>query len=224
VRPPADAPRAHDYLKILTRYWLVVVLATLLSAGAGWLVWDHQRTFVASAKFMVVTPGGAQPFDAFYGNVTAESRTLTYQDLIRTPQIRLRIEDQLGLSAAEANDLVQRIVVIPTQSPLFDVVVSDEDPDAAVNTVNTLARTMVQVSQALQSVDASAAGLVLVDAASGAGDARGKWSSAMLIGGLLGLAVSVVAIVGYGLARGSVTNRRQIARVVEGVGSTKSWE
>lgn len=185
------------------------------------MVWHDARSFVASVKFIVVTPGGAQPFDAFYGNLTATSRNLTYQDLAHNPQVILRLEDQLGLSES-ASDISGRIAVVQTQTPVFDVLVADKDPDMARNIANALANNMIKVSDEVQKVDGSAAGLVLVDPASGAADARGKVSSAMLKGGLLGLVSSTVLILGYGLLKGTVTDRRQIARIVKGTSSSRA--
>lgn len=217
MRPPADAPRLRDYAQLLSRYWVVIALATALSAGAGWLVWHHERNYVASVKFLVVTPGGAQPFDAFYGNLTAISRTVTYQDLAHNPQVILRTEDDLGRSQ-DQTALVKRIAVVPTQSAVFDVLVSATDPAAAKDTANVLARNMVQVSNEVQKADNAAAGLVLIDAASGAADARGKATSLMLTGAILGLLTSVLLVFAYALARGSVNDRRQVARIAESVG------
>jgi capsular polysaccharide biosynthesis protein len=220
MRAPTDAPRGRDYLRLLARYWVVIVLATALSAGAGWVVWNHGRSFVASVKFLVVTPGGAQPFDAFYGNLTAMSRTLTFQDLAHNPQVILRTEDDLGLTLTQSQ-LVKNIIVIPTQSAVFDVLVTATEPDVARDTANALARNMVQVSNEVQKTDGTASGLVLVDAASGAGDARGKPYTPMLTGGLLGLLSSILLIFARALAMGSVIDRSQVARIVDGAGSEK---
>ena len=185
-------------------------------ARDGWCG-TNERNFVASVKFLVVTPGGAQPFDAFYGNLTAMSRTTTYQDLARSPQVLLRTKNDLGLSQGDSS-LVTTIGVVPTQSAVFDVLVSATDPEAARNTANALARNMVAVANEVQKSDAEAAGLVLVDPASGAADARGKVSSMMLTGGILGLVSSALLVLAYAVAMGSVIDRRQVARIVEGAG------
>ena len=216
MRPPADAPRLNDYRRLLSRYWVIFLVTTIVSAGAGWLVWHQERNYVALVKFLVVTPGGAQPFDAFYGNLTAISRRVTYQDLAHNPQVILRTEDELGLSQSQTA-LVKRVVVVPTQSAVFDVMVSATDPTAARDTANVLARNMVQVSNEVQKADSAAAGLVLVDAASGAADARGKATSLMLTGAILGFLSSALLILAYALARGTVNGREQIARITASV-------
>jgi capsular polysaccharide biosynthesis protein len=216
VRPPRDAPQIRDYGNLLARYWIIVVLATVLSAGAGWLVWHHERNYVASIKFLVVTPGGAQPFDAFYGNLTAMSRTLTYESLAHNPKVLQQTEDELGADRG-GQTLVKGITVVPSTSAVFDVLVAAAEPEAAKNAANTLARNMVAASAELQKADPEAAGLVLVDQANDVADARGSATSVMITGALLGLISSVVLVLAYGLVLGSVDNRRQVAHIVDGV-------
>lgn len=192
------------------------MLATVLSAGAGWLVWHRERSYVASVKFLVVTPGGAQPFDAFYGNLTAMSRTLTYESLAHNPKVLQRTEDELGVDRG-GQTLVKGITVVPSTSAVFDVLVASAEPEAARNAANALARNMVAASAEVQKTDPEAAGLVLVDPASDAADARGPASSVIITGALLGLVSSVVLVLAYGLLLGSVNNRRQVAHIVDGV-------
>ena len=81
VRPPADVPRFNDYLRILAASWGVIGAAALLGGGAGWLVWHNEHKVEAYARFFVVTPAGAQPADAQYGNVSALSKTVTFRTL-----------------------------------------------------------------------------------------------------------------------------------------------
>ncbi|BBZ27160.1 hypothetical protein MMAD_14550 [Mycolicibacterium madagascariense] len=214
MRPPRDAPQIRDYGRLLARFWVVVVLATALSAGAGWLVWHHERNYVASLKFLVVTPGGAEPFDAFYGNLTAMSRALTYESLAHDPKVLQRTEDELGADRG-GQTLVKGITVVPSTSAVFDVLVAAAEPEAAKNAANTLGRNMIAASDALQKADPEAAGLVLVDPANDAADARGPASSVMLTGALLGLVSSVVLVLAYGLVLNSVDDRRQVARIVD---------
>ena len=143
VRPPSDAPRMRDYGQLLARYWVVIVLATALSAAAGWLVWHHERSYVASVKFLVVTPGGAQPFDAFYGNLTAMSRTTTYEDPGPQPAGAVaQPRNELGVDRGDAT-LVKGIIVVPSASAVFDVLVSASRSRVARKTANALARNMV---------------------------------------------------------------------------------
>jgi capsular polysaccharide biosynthesis protein len=213
MRPPPDAPRAHDYLRLLMDSWIVIVLAFGLSAGAGWLVWHNEHKCVATVRLLIVEPGGAEPSDAFFGNLTALSRALTYQQLARSTQVTMRTIDLLKLHQSPA-DLAKNVTMVPTQTAVLEMRVAAADPGVAQNTANAEALSLIEVSKEIETVDTAATDLVMVDVANGAGDNRGSLATTMLFAGLLGLAASVVLVFGYGLAVGSVIDRRQVGDIV----------
>ncbi|MBJ7339084.1 hypothetical protein [Mycolicibacterium sp.] len=216
MRPPPGVPRVAEYLRILGRSWLVIACATLLSGGAGWWVWHNQRDVYADVSFFVVTSAGAQPLDAQYGNVSALSKTITYQTLVKSNQITERTLAEMKSTQTPA-ELAKRVTIgIPeANSVLLDMRISGKDPDETRDTANALARTMVTLSREIESIDTGDTNLVLVDPATGVSDGRGPMWKEIVMAAALGGALSAVLILAIGLAGGSVLDRRQIGHIVD---------
>jgi len=108
MKPPTPVPRIRDYLRIVARYWLIVVGATTLSVGAGWLA--NQTTdpiYQATSRLVVVAPASAEVFDAYYGHLAAAGRAVSVQQLAKNPQVAKRTIDQLGLHQTPAELIKQ---------------------------------------------------------------------------------------------------------------------
>ena len=192
--------------------WVAIVCATALSVGAGWLAWHHDRTYYATARFLIVAPAGASPSDAYYGNLSAMTRTVTYLQLAKSPQVTTRAIDELK-SRQSPVDLAKRITMGPTDSALLEMQVSANNPDVARDTANAVARNMIEVSREMKGLDTAGTDLVLVDPATGATEKRSALYGHLVLGGIIGLSLSVVLVVAYGLAIGSVLDRKQVGRI-----------
>jgi capsular polysaccharide biosynthesis protein len=215
MRAPAESPRLSDYLRLLAGSWIVIVLVTALSAGAGWLVWHNDQKYDATTRFLVVAPGGAEPADVYYGSLSAMARTPTYQQLARSSQVTMRTIDELKLRLTP-EELAKNITVEPTKSAMLEMHVTAPDPNEARDTANSIARNLLQVSSEMEGLDTGATDLVLIDSASGAADTRPSRSQQMLLAGLMGLAISVVLVLAYRLATGDVVDRKQVGHIVDG--------
>jgi capsular polysaccharide biosynthesis protein len=213
VRPPARVPRARDYLQLLGNAWIVIVLTTALSAGAGWVGWMTKApVYSSTARVFATTKGSATPADAYYGNHNSVQRTLTIRSLARSPQVTVRTIDQLGLHDTP-DDLASRIAVSAGQTAVMDVVVTGEDPTLTRRTANAVAANMMQLTREMGNVDTSNVDLALVDSAAPA-ERQGQWWKFLLTGGGLGLAISAVLVLGYGLIRNKTLGRRHVDHVV----------
>lgn len=214
MRPPAHAPRVRDYLELLRRGWLVILCATILSAGAGWLAWQTAApVYDSTARVFVTTPGGATPLDAYYGHLTSVSRTVTLQQLARSPQVTMRTIEKLELDD-RPSQLAARISVRVKDSAMMDVVVTGHDPELTQATANAVAENLVALSRQMRDVDTGSAELILVDAADPA-IRRGSMWQALIPGGMLGLAISAVMVLCYGLVRNRVLGKRHLDHVVD---------
>ena len=213
MRPPARVPRARDYLHLLAKGWIVILLTTALSAGAGWVAWmTKEPVYISTAKVFATTKGSATPTDAYYGNHNAVQRTLTIRSLARSPQITVRTIDQLGLHDTPAT-LANRIAVSGGQTAVMDVAVNGNDPTLTRRTANAVAANMMQLSREMGNVDTSNVDLTLVDSA-GPGVRQGQWWKLVLTGAGLGLAISAVLVLAYGLIRNKTLGRRHVDHVV----------
>ncbi|HKP40997.1 YveK family protein [Mycobacterium sp.] len=213
MRPPSGAPRIRDYLTILRDGWVVILCATLVSAGVGFFQWRiASPVYVSTAKLFVVTPGSATTLDAYYGELTAEPRAATFQQLARSSQVTSRTIEQLGLPET-AEELAAHIIVPPTNSALFDVVVTGTDAQRTQEVASSVAANMISLSREMASVDTVHTELVLVDDASPAQRQGSMWKN-ILTATLLGFALSIVLISARGLLEDRLLGRGQVDRVV----------
>jgi capsular polysaccharide biosynthesis protein len=207
-------PRLRDYLQMLRNGWIVILAATALSVGAGWVAWQTaDPVYQSTARVFATTKGSATPVDAYYGHLNSVSRTLTIQNLARSPQVTMRTIDQLGLDDTPG-ELASRITVVVTTSALMDVLVTGDDPTLTRRTANAVAANLMQLTREMGGLDTSNVDLVLVDSAGPAVRAGSMWQF-MIQAGALGLAVSVFVVLAYGLVRNKVLGKGHVDRVVD---------
>ncbi|MDT5018316.1 MAG: hypothetical protein QOD39_4476, partial [Mycobacterium sp.] len=193
MRPPARVPRVRDYLLLLRNGWIVILAATALSVGAGWVAWETAKPdYSSTARIFATTRGSATPMDAYYGHLNSVSRTLTIQSLARSPQVTMRTIDQLGLEETPG-DLAAQIIVVVTNSALMDVQVIGDDPTTTRRTANAVASNLMQLTREMGGVDTSNVEVVLVDSASTPERVGSMWQN-MYRAGALGLALSAVLV------------------------------
>jgi capsular polysaccharide biosynthesis protein len=214
VRPPARVPRVRDYLHMLRNGWIVILAATALSVGAGWVAWETANpVYSSTARVFATTRGSATPVDAYYGHLNSVSRTLTIQSLARSPQVTMRTIDQLGLQDTPGG-LASRVTVGVTTSALMDIQVIGNDPTLTRRTANAVAANLMQLTREMGGLDTSNVDLVLVDSG-GPADRVGSMWQFMLHAGALGLAISAVLVLAYGLVRNKLLGKGHVDRVVD---------
>jgi capsular polysaccharide biosynthesis protein len=214
VKPPANVPRLRDYLQLLKDGWIVIVCATALSVGAGWLA--RQTTdpvYQATTRVFAVTSGGAEVTDAYYGNFTAMAWALNYPQLARSPQVTMRTIEQLGLHQTPA-DLASHITV-GVANALIEIDVTGTDPNVTRDTANVVTYSLIQLTREIQELDTAGTDLVLVDAANSVSDKRGPLARFLVLGGVFGLALSTLLVIAHGLLRDSVLGRDHVGHIVD---------
>jgi capsular polysaccharide biosynthesis protein len=213
MKSPDNVPLMRDYVQLLRGGWIVILCATVLSVGAGWLAWEtSDPVYSSTAKVFATTKGSATPVDAYYGHLNSVSRTLTIQSLARSPQVTMRTIDQLGLQDTPG-DLAGRIAVVVTNSALMDIVVTGSDPTVTRRTANAVAANLMQLTREIGGIDTSNVDLSLVDSGSAPQRVGSMWQF-MFHAGALGLAISVVLVLGYGLVRNKLLGKGQVDRIV----------
>jgi capsular polysaccharide biosynthesis protein len=211
---PPDAPKAADYLRILGRRWWILVCATALAAGLGWVSWQTETPiYTSSSKVLITSPGSATPLDALYGQINAESRVVTYQFLARSARVTERVIDELGLPET-TDDLAGRISIPLTLTAVLDVSVKGTDAEETRKVADAVTSTMVAVSQELAKVDTGGTELVVVDAA-GPAKRDGSMRQSIITAAVLGFVVALVLVLALGLLEDRLLARRQIGRVVD---------
>jgi receptor protein-tyrosine kinase len=189
------------YLAIWRRRWLLIIGAVLLGlAGAVAVSALTQPLYVASARMFVSTTGGTSVVETYQGNLFGQERVLSYAKLAAGRQVAQRTIDALNIDMT-ADQLMPMIKAerVPTETVLLDISVANPNPEMAQVLTNTVA---LQTRQLVEEVETSprggtpAATVVLVDAATiPTHPAVPNWFRSMLVGGLGGLVIGLVAAI-----------------------------
>ncbi len=209
-------PRARDYLHLLRDGWLIILSATLLSGGASWQVQTHRDPiYTANARLFAVIPGGPGTRSAVENNRGALSRMETYAELAKSPQVTARAVDTAQLEESP-RELASRITTVVTPgSVLLDISVTGDDSATTRDAANAVATNLIAVSRELASSDKGpVAELVVVDGAVTAAATRASLARYLLLGGSIGLSLSVVLVLARGIWRDAVLDRRQVDHVI----------
>jgi capsular polysaccharide biosynthesis protein len=213
MKPPTPVPRIRDYLRIVARYWLIVVGATTLSMGAGWLA--HQTTdpiYQATSRLVVVAPASAEVFDAYYGHLAAAGRAVSVQQLAKNPQVAKRTIDQLGLHQTPA-ELIKQITSV-SRDAVVEITVTGDTPELARDITNSVTYNLVALTDEMADLEKSGTDVVVVDGASNVADHRAPLIRYLQLGGFLGFGLSVVLVIALGRVRGAVLSEEQVAHIV----------
>lgn len=235
MKAPLDVPRPRDYLTMLRRAWLAILLATLLSAGAAVAATLlHKPGYVATARLFATVAGDPGTFAAYAGGMGANARIPTYLQLATSTQVTQRVIDDLELSttpeelATHISGTWEPFGVSRFGRPvsaLLQLQVTASDPKAAVEIVNAVAGNLVVVSRELKWTQSkptdeiqytgAAAELVPVDQAKAAQRQRPSVLRPALVGGGIGLAVSVLIMLAAAISRDAVATRGQLNHIVK---------
>jgi capsular exopolysaccharide synthesis family protein len=208
------------YLRILRAHWLGIILLTLLgvAVAAGWTLLQP-RVYTADAGGYVATVRTADSGDdsgsALVADNLAKSKVRSYLDLGTWRSVAERAIDDLGLQSSPES-LVNRVSVTNvTDTVNITVAASASSPEGARDLAQAWIRAMAAEIEALESNNGQSTALVQLVA----GDSARLPSSpsspnvrlALVIGGLIGLAVGV----GYAFLRYTLDRRIRSAESVE---------
>jgi len=210
----------QDYLRILRKNWIVIVILTALGAGVG-LTYSliATPTYAASAKVFVSTAGTTNVSELAQGNSFTQQRVKTYADLVKTSAVLQPVIDELRLSRA-VNDLRDQVsATSPLSTTVIDVNVSDADPVFAASLATTTARQLIETVESIETtsvVDGSPVRLTVVQEAEVPASPTAPIPTLNIaLGLLLGFAVGVgVAILRSALDT-RIRNERDLERLTD---------
>ena len=212
---------------MLSQYWLVIALATLLSAASVVVSDRYLRApeYAASTQLFAVVPGDAQTHSAYEGDRAASVRMDTYAQLATSTIVTLRTIDELGLDETP-EELAKRISVksVPGTlsqfsyplSALISVQVTGSDSSQTVDVANAVARHLIEASQETEWTGTQPGpALVLVDQATSAQTVGTSWLPNATFGAIFGLVLSCLAVLATGARRDRILDRGQLAHLAE---------
>lgn len=219
MKTPPHAPRLRDYGRVLAGSWAVILCAAVLSAVAGWAVYDKRDpVYTADAQVFATVPGAAGTRSAFGGSKDALTRVETYAHIATSSQVLTRTADDLGMSVAQLAGQVTATVEPGTV--LLALSVTGDDPDVVRDTANIWTGNLIQVAREIEWNDSPLAPpgpsgeLVLVDGAVSTTETRGALSRYLVMGAVLGALVSGALVLARGTRRAEVMTTNQLDHAV----------
>lgn len=156
-----------DYLRAFRRFWWLVLVATLIGAGAGYgYTLFTTPEYQSTARLFVTTQSGTSVGDAYQNNLFSQERVVSYAGLATSEQVAARAVDQLKMPISP-EALRGKITATPLpKTVLLDVSVTDPDPGLAQTYANAVADQLVQLVSELETSrrgGTPAAGAILLD-------------------------------------------------------------
>ncbi|MFQ6226912.1 hypothetical protein [Nocardia sp. NPDC002869] len=188
-----------DYLRLLRRYWAMLLAGVALGVGlAAYQVQSTPTTYTATSTLYVSMATGTSVADSYQGGLAAQQRVRSYLELVTSDHVVDRVIGQLGLNL-DRDELAAAITAdTPPATSLLRVSVTDEDPETSrVLTDQVVAqfRALVDELETIEVTAAPAARVAVVDAAQAPVEASGPGGSRLYaVGALAGL------LLGAGLA------------------------
>lgn len=139
----------QDYMSIVRKRWLSIVLVTSLLVGAAITATVLATpSYEARSQVYVSVRTGGTTTDLVQGSNFTQRQVKSYSDLATSPLVLGPVIDDLGLEAS-TEDLSRAVTASPVlDTSLINIAVTDEDPSRAAAVANALAASLsVQVAE-----------------------------------------------------------------------------
>lgn len=204
-----------EYLRILRRYWPIVVVATLIGAGAGYATsYFSTPEYQSKATLFVATQNGTSVAEAYQNNLFSQERVVSYASLATSEQVAARAVDQLKASITPG-ELRSKITATPIdKTVMLTVAVTDPDPAQAQAYAGAVSDQLVNLIGELETSrrgGTPAAGAVVVDDADYPTKATGLgWPMLTALGAVAGLVVGFLLAILAGVLDKRLRGREPI--------------
>ncbi|TFC01329.1 MULTISPECIES: polysaccharide biosynthesis tyrosine autokinase [Cryobacterium] len=145
----------RDYIRVLRKSWVLIVLLLLVGLGAG-ATYSLTTTplYNASSKVFVSTQGGGTSQELAQGNTFTVARVKTYADLVATPIVLLPVIGSLGLNMTSVDLAKQVTASAPLDTSIIEIAVLDPDPVRAADIANAASQSLTAVVQSIETPEA----------------------------------------------------------------------
>jgi succinoglycan biosynthesis transport protein ExoP len=144
----------REYIRILRRSWILILLALLLGVGAaaGYSLVQTPE-YRASSKVFVSTQSAGTVQDLSQGSSFTQQAVKSYADVVATPVVLEPVIARLGLDAT-AESLAPRITATAAlDTVIIEIAVQDEQAESAATIANAVARSFTDVVAELTPLD-----------------------------------------------------------------------
>lgn len=195
-----NALNVTEYLRIIRKHWVpVTALALAGIVFAGIFAFTRTPTYTTTSQVFVSFHGAESTSELATGTTYVQRRVVSYANLVRSAQVLEPVVEELGLDT-NAGELGTRVQASPvTDTVLIDITATDADPTLAARIANTVAESLAERVDELETPQRSGDSpvqLQLVREATAPGSASYPNIPVMiLVGFLLGTALGVAVAV-----------------------------
>jgi capsular exopolysaccharide synthesis family protein len=141
-----------EYLNILRRRWLGVVIITLTTlALVSAVTLALPKKYTATTRLFVAVAGGESVTDLAQGSSFAEKQMASYAEVATSPKVLAPVIQQLGLriTPRELSESVE--ATVPANTVILEISAADLDPNRAAQIANAVGLEFVNVAGELSS-------------------------------------------------------------------------
>lgn len=122
----------QDYLRIIRKRWMTIVLVTLVTIGvAALLTATATKQYASTTQFFVSVSGADDSTQLQQGGTFVQQRVKSYAELVSTPKVMQPVAEEIG-EGATADDLGEAVTVTaPPDTVMLEVEVLDRSPERA---------------------------------------------------------------------------------------------
>ena len=135
----------QDYLRIVRKRWVTIVVTTLVVVGLAAAVTALQTKRYTSSTQFFVSVSGADTAALQQGSTFTQQRVKSYAELLKTPRALNPVVEELGDDTTTADLASQLTVTTPPETVILEVAVTDTDPAHAQEIATAIGETFPQV-------------------------------------------------------------------------------
>ncbi|WP_104089031.1 MULTISPECIES: polysaccharide biosynthesis tyrosine autokinase [unclassified Cryobacterium] len=207
----------RDYIRMLRKSWVLIVLCTLVAVGAASAFSILQTPqYSATSKVFVSIQSSGSTADLAQGNNFSVARVKTYSALVTTPIVLLPVVAALDLGVT-AEELATKVTASSQlETSIIEVTVTDTDPVRAADTANAVLASLTLVVEEIETPDTTdATSPVKLARAQEATVATAPVSPNVPLNIALGALVGLALGVGFAVLRETLETRIRNTRDVE---------
>lgn len=209
-----------DYIRILRKNWLIIIVATLVGVGVA-AAFSLTRTpqYEASSTIAVSTQGSGTVAELQQGSSFAQTRINTYVGLVQTPIVLNPVIATMDLDMTADELALQVTASSALNTTLITVAVSDADPVRAAEIANAVAASLSSVVPEIEPTVSEGASPVRLTRVSDALPPLKPASPNVPLNLALGTLVGLALGIGIAVLRSVLDNRvrtpRDVAQVTD---------
>ncbi len=202
----------RDYFTILRRRWLTVAVVAFICFAAMTAV-----TLVSTPRYTATTglffgvQGTGSAVELAQGSNFAEQQMTSYVKVATSPLVLDPVIQQLGLGISPGVLAKQVTVVVPAETAILELSVTDVNPEQAARIANAVGTTLAQTAASLSPDRADGSQAVRVTILAGAAVPLAASSPNILRNLSVGLALGVLLAFGLALLRDALDTKLRSA-------------